>query len=176
MTQASLFTPPLPAPTCVLSNEDPRPLYRYELTIPLAHGGREVVFMLANPSTAIVVDGRFESDPTVTRCITYAKLWGYATCTVGNVRAWRETDPKLVPGDPLAIGPANDGHIRRMVRRADRVVCGWGKLGGARGREVLKLIRDAGAVPYALAINKDGSPQHPLYLSGALRPFPMGGA
>jgi hypothetical protein len=178
MTQSSLFSPPLPAPSCVLSFEEPRPLYRYELTIPVAHGDREIVFVLANPSTAIVVDGRFQSDPTVTRCIEYAKLWGYTICTIGNVRAWRETNPKLVPPDPLAIGPANDAYLRRMIKRADRVVCGWGKLGGARGRQVLQLIRDAGVTPYALALNtkSDGSPQHPLYLSGSLKPFPMGGA
>ena len=135
--------------------------FRYELEWPTgAPGSSMALFILANPSTAT----HQKLDPTVTRCVGFARSWGHAWCGVANVRAWRETDPKLVPPDPHAIGPGNDWHIGEMVRRAEVVVCGWGTLGGDRGRAVLDLVRAAGKAPMALRLNRDGSPAHPLYL------------
>lgn len=167
MTQATLFQ--AAAPSCVLSDCG---RYRYSLTIPI---GREssgtCLFILANPSTAVVTDGIFRSDPTVTRCINYAKAWGYGRVVIANARAWRETDPDLVPADPLAIGPENDAWITRLAGAAELVVMGYGKLGGARGEAVLSLVRLAGKVPHALGLNQDSSPKHPLYLRSDAKPF-----
>lgn len=144
--------------------------YRYMLAWPAKDGGHGVaLFCLANPSTATAE----QTDPTVARCIAYATRWGYGWCHVVNVRAWRETDPKKVPADPLAIGPLNDGVIADQVRHAQIVVAGWGKLGGRRGEEVLRLIRQNRGVPHALKLNKDGGPSHPLYLRADLTPVPM---
>jgi hypothetical protein len=169
--QAALFNDPddLPAPSCVLSDCG---RYRYELRLPLAAGyPRVCLFVLANPSTAVAVGGYFKSDPTVTRCIDYATAWGFTELVVCNVRAWRETNPRLVPPDPLAIGPENDSYLRENADAADITVCGWGKLGGDRGREVLGMLREVGQ-PCALKLNEsDGSPAHPLYLAKALQPF-----
>jgi hypothetical protein len=158
----------LPAPSCVLSDEQPEPLYRYELRLPLSNAGTTLLFLLANPSTAIVRDGHFTSDRTITKCIGYARRWKFGTLLIGNVRAWRSTNPKLVPADPLAIGPENDRHLRSMIAEAHIVVGGWGKLGGARGQAALDLLREAGKPLHALHLNADGSPQHPLYLSSKL--------
>ena len=133
--------------------------YRYLLGWPaLVDGHGIALFVLANPSTATAE----KTDPTVSRCIAYATRWGYQWCHVVNVRAWRETDPRLVPADPLAIGPENDAAIVREVGRAGIIICGWGALGGARGPVVLDLIRKHGGVPFALALNEDGTPRHPL--------------
>jgi hypothetical protein len=144
-------------------------LYRYFLEWP-AHGvAGSVLWVLANPSTATAE----KTDPTIAKGIRLATKWGYAkSCTV-NVRAWRETDPKKVPVDPLAIGPENDAHIAKAVREASIVICGWGKLGGVRGPAVLDVIRAAGKVPHALAVNGDGSPSHILYLNESLLPVPL---
>jgi hypothetical protein len=155
-------------PSCVLS---PCERYRYELRIPLRTAGGVCLFLMANPSTAVVVDGRFVSDPTITRCIRYAQAWGYGTLVVGNVRAWRETNPKRVPADPEAVGPENDVHLLRLMREADVIVAGWGKLGGGqRAYEVLQLFDAAQKPMHALRLNKDASPAHPLYLPAALTP------
>lgn len=145
--------------------------YRYVLSWPADRLGTlgTALFCLANPSTATAE----VVDPTVARCIAYAKRWGYRWCQVVNVRAWRETDPKKVPADPLAIGPENDKWITETAAEADIVVVGWGKLGGERGPVVLDLIRCANKVPHALKLNKDGSPGHPLYLRADAQPFPM---
>lgn len=159
-----------PKPSCVLSECK---LYRYQLRIPVSSAPGTCVFVLANPSTAIVENGVFTSDRTITGCIGYTRAWGYGLLIVVNVRAWRETDPEKVPEDPRAIGPDNDLWIERSLERASVVVCGWGKLGGARGTATLELIRKLGVVPHALALNQDGSPAHPLYLKKSLKPFPM---
>lgn len=146
--------------------------YRYRLEWPtyVPGGAGIALWVLANPSTATPD----KPDPTVTRCITYSRDWGFAWCHVVNVRAWRETIAKKVPPDPIAIGPDNDRHIAEAARAAHLVICGWGKLGGARGPAVLALLRAHGAVPHALQINEsDQSPGHPLYLSKKLRPFPL---
>lgn len=161
------------APSCVLSDCS---RYRYELRIPLGSGAGSCLFILANPSTAIVQDGVFVSDPTITRCQNFAKAWGYGVLVVANVRAWRETNPKLVPTDPLAVGPENDQYIADAVEHADLIVCGWGKLGGEwRSAQVRRLIRGADKIPYALGLNNDGSPKHPLYLRADAKPFAMDG-
>lgn len=175
MTPQMLFTDDL-APSCILSadggGKDGLGSYRYTLRIPIAGSGRGTcLFIMANPSTAVVVDGQFNSDPTVTRCLGYARRWGYGALIVENVRAWRETDPKLVPADPLAIGPENDLRIQRSAVAAELIVCGWGSLGGSRGIEVLRAL--APLRPHALKLNADGAPSHPLYLAGDLRPVPM---
>jgi hypothetical protein len=168
-------TAPAPeeSPSCVLS---PCERYRYHLRIPLTGGRGSVLFILANPSTALVVDGKLTPDPTVTRCLVYASDWGYRVAIIENARAWRSTDPKGVPADPLGIGPDNDDWIRRSVTEADLVVCGWGLLGGARGTAVLRIVRAAFKVPHALKLTKGKAPQHPLYLRKDAVPFEIGGS
>lgn len=166
----TLFDPPLHPAECVLS---PCGRYRYWLRLHLSYAGTNVMFCMANPSKAVVDAGVFTSDPTVSRCINYARSWGFGSIIVTNVRAWRETDPKLVPPDPKAIGPDNNMWIHRGAIASDLVVAGWGKLGGARGDECLRIIRYAHKTPHALKLNSDGSPAHPLYLSKSLKPRPI---
>lgn len=148
----------------------PRQDYRYLLRWPTGvENDWSACFVLANPSTATP----FETDPTVARCINYTKHWGFGWCHVANARAWRETDPRKLPKDPIAVGALNDGYIAAAAGMAQMVICGWGKLGGTRGLVVLDVIRRTGAIPMALKLNQDGSPQHPLYLAANLRPFAM---
>jgi len=164
----------LSAPRVVFSmdggGKDGLGLYRYELEWPTGvDDDRMALFCLANPSTAT----HLEPDPTVTRCIGYARTWGYGWAGIANARAWRETKPKLLPTDPEAIGPDNDAHILSMAKRAGIVVAGWGKLGGARGRDVLRLLDAHGIRVFALKLTKDGEPGHPLYLRADAVVFPL---
>lgn len=171
LAQPSLFE--MPAERRPFAVYSPCGRYRYVLAWPTGvDNDRYALGALANPSTAT----HEKTDPTIERWIGYARRWGYGWARVVNARAWRETNPRLLPPDPEAIGPDNDRHIIEQARGAEIVVCGWGKLGGVRGPVVLDLIRSAGKVPHALKLNKDGSPQHPLYLRADAMPFPMGDA
>lgn len=128
------------------------------------------VFVCLNPSTAT----ESVDDPTVRRCIAYATAWGYTTLQVLNLFAWRATDPAELYRAADPVGPANDGWLTRVGQAADMLVCAWGVHGHylERGQQVLELLRELGTEPQALHLTADGSPGHPLYLNGNLKPKP----
>lgn len=133
--------------------------------------GRLVVFVLVNPSTA---DGRVD-DPTLRRCIAYAKAWGFDALEIINLFAWRDAKVKNLPTDlTIAIGPDNDRHIAEVTARAALVVAGWGRLEKlpARLRPRARSVHSRLPEPHAIAITKAGHPAHPLFLAKALKPSP----
>ena len=149
--------------------------YRYRLWRDL--GGyslsHSVCFVMLNPSTADAT----EDDPTIRRCIGFARRFGYNHLSVVNLFAYRATNPSMLleVGPREAIGPDNDRHIVDAVCGAHGVICAWGNRGslGNRGEEVLKLIRAQGVEPECLGTTKIGQPAHPLYLSNTLLLKPM---
>lgn len=143
--------------------------YRYSLTRSwdpsvFADVGVRVLFVMLNPSTA----DADRDDPTIRKCMAYARRWGFASLEVVNLFAWRAPDPKqllIVPdrGEDI-VGSRNDEHIVTAVQRAQLVVAAWGKVKPAlepRARHVRTLIGDGAR---CLWRNGDGSPGHPLYL------------
>lgn len=133
---------------------------------------KSCVFVMLNPSTA---DGD-RDDPTIRRCVAYAKAWGYDRLEVVNMFAWRATDPRDMlaltgKGDP--IGRDNRQHVMDACYDAGIVICAWGAHGGHIDHDetVLGWIEDSGATPHALQLTKAGFPSHPLYLKGDLKPF-----
>jgi hypothetical protein len=153
--------------------DGPGDCYRYDLWRRRGAGGRVVNFVLLNPSTA---DSTID-DPTVRRCMGYARAWGYSDLVLTNLYAWRATSPVdlLLRPHAEAIGPENEDYLRRWAREAALVVCGWGAHGAHKGRGicVLEMLREAGAVPHCLARTKGCQPQHPLYLRADLVPVAM---
>ena len=146
--------------------------YRYKLTRfwdrPDVPGW--VNFVMLNPSTA---DANLD-DPTIRRCVGFAKSWGYGGLVVTNLFAFRATDPAALKTAPDPVGPDNDAMITAVASGAALVVCGWGNHGaGGRSAHVLGLICAAGATPYALRLTGLKQPTHPLYLPAACRPFPI---
>ncbi len=130
-----------------------------------------IAFVLLNPSTA----DETEDDPTIRRCIGYARAWGYGALTLGNLFAFRATKPKNMRAAPDPVGPANDDALLALTLESDgRVICGWGAHGAHQGRsaEVYRLLRQWAVVPQALAVTAAGEPGHPLYLRGDLKPAP----
>lgn len=167
MSAIALFADELPG-----AEFSPCRTWRYILRRRWA-SGPALSFVLLNPSTA---DEEI-NDPTIRRCIAFAKLWGYGGLILGNLFALRSTDPKLlrVVSDP--IGPDNDAALRRIVEEAQnrRIICGWGGHGVfmGRGAEVRSLLQSSGARAEALSLTLAGEPGHPLYLPSDQQPFPL---
>jgi hypothetical protein len=146
--------------------------YRYALSRTWDHKLPIITFIMLNPSTAT----EDVNDPTVERCQRRAHAMGFGTLQVGNIFAWRSTDPSQLYAIEDPIGPENDSHLALAAKRSQMVVCGWGSHGvrlGGRGAAVEALLWSAGVDPYALRVNADGSPMHPLYVGYRETPRPM---
>ena len=125
-------------------------------------------FIMLNPSTA---DASVD-DPTIRRCLGFARDLGFGSIEVTNLFALRSTDPKAIRAHPCPIGPENDETIINSAKVCQMTVCAWGNHGDFMGRSkhVLGLLREAGITPHALRVSKTGAPGHPLYLPADLQP------
>lgn len=162
-------------------------LYRYTLwriwgvgSLPLIKlGDRKpdeayVNFICLNPSTA---DETLD-DPTVRRCIDYAKRWGYGALCVTNIFALRATDPEVMKAHAEPIGTSNIVVINQVAREADLVICAWGNHGMHlnRGEQVRRLLTKDGLsnkLHYLQLNHSSGEPAHPLYLKANLIPISL---
>lgn len=122
-----------------------------------------LVFVMLNPSIATA---DFD-DPTIRKCVAFAKMMGFGGIVVVNLFAYRATDPHDLRRAGYQVGEENDAHIARAVTNNRNVVCAWGAhaRGLARPAEVLALLRRLGVKPMAIAFTGDGIPRHPLMLS-----------
>lgn len=146
--------------------------YRYDLIREWDDGRGSVVFVMLNPSTATAKT----NDPTVRRCCGFARAWGFGQLRVVNLFALRSTDPRALYTHAEPTGdPYNLKAIVTAAKGSSLVVCAWGQRGRwmARGARVLRELRAANVVPHALAISRDGTPMHPLYLRGDSLPWPL---
>lgn len=155
----------------------PDRVYRYRLdrTINILNP-RHLAFVLLNPSTA----DETRDDPTIRRCLAYARDWDFGKLTIVNLFAYRATDPREIykvqfPASawPGHEGPTeNDEHILQVAHEADVVVVAWGNHGAYRARssDVGAMLKSAGIPTFALAVTGAGEPGHPLYLRANLKP------
>jgi hypothetical protein len=122
------------------------------------------MFIGLNPSTADEV----QDDPTIRRCIGYAKEWGYGAFCMTNIFAFRATDPRVMKTQADPVGPENDKWLTECAKDAGLIVAAWGAHGGHRNRdeEVIKLVDNI----MCLGTTKDGYPRHPLYLPKTAKP------
>lgn len=120
-----------------------------------------VLFIMLNPSTA----DAFTEDPTIRRCMGFAKTWGHSGLVVGNLYALRATNPKELWKADNPIGRNNDYWLKQMMSETKDVVCAWGNNAQPdRAREFINIARELYVNLWCLGINKDGSPRHPLYI------------
>lgn len=149
-------------------------VYRYALWREIEAQGNEgtVLFVMLNPSTA---DASVD-DPTIRRCMGFARDWGYGRLAVGNLYAMRATDPVQLAqfkGDP--IGPENDEWLRKLVADADQTIVAWGNgwsnQSAKRAAAVLDLLTYGGSLSVeCLGQTKTLNPRHPLYIAADTRP------
>lgn len=141
-------------------------VYRYALGRAWDDTLPRVTFCMLNPSTATA----YEDDPTITRCVGFARAWGAGGILVVNLFAVRATDPRElnVLADP--VGPGNLEFIvhQASAEPAMMTVAAWGahKLAGPQAKRFTDAMA---ALPFpsnlcCLGRNADGSPKHPLYL------------
>lgn len=142
--------------------------YRYSLTRVWDRAKPPIGFIMLNPSTA----DAFVLDPTVRRCVNYAKAWGGGSLWVANLFAWRSTFPAELNWCSDPVGEENDRDILLMAQNVETIICAWGVHGQKHQRDVFvrDLLRDADL--HVLGLTKDGHPKHPLYLSKDLTPLP----
>lgn len=122
--------------------------------------GPTMVFVMLNPSTA---DHEVD-DPTIRRCINFAKREGCDGLWVINLFALRATNPDELKASNNPIGPRNR-RAWAQVTRHSTLVAAWGAHPMAKA-QAEKMF----ALPYmrrdwkCLGLTKDGAPKHPLYL------------
>ena len=144
--------------------------YRYTLTRAWDGGAGNVIFICMNPSTAT----ELEDDPTIKRCVNFAKDWGFHSYTLLNVMAYRSTDPSKLPAVEKAIGPQNLTVIERHCsfgRNGAPVIIAWGNRRKGYDaaydavEDILRRHQRRGNITVStLGTNKTGDPKHPLYL------------
>lgn len=125
-----------------------------------------VMFLMLNPSTA----DESEDDPTIRRCISFAKSWGYGGLYVGNLFALRATDPKELRSKDVGNPEDNLLFIKDMATKSDKIICAWGNTPIKCNWEFPDELKSK---LHCLAITKLGHPKHPLYLKKDLTPIPF---
>lgn len=132
--------------------------YRYTLT---RGDAPRLCFVMLNPSTA---DATLD-DPTIRRCLGYAKREGCAGLEVLNLYALRATNPADLWKHHDPVGPDNDRELYWAASRYMRMVAAWGANAKPdRVKQVRNILEGNGITLFHLGLTKDGSPKHPLYL------------
>lgn len=139
--------------------------YRYSLTREWG-SGLAVLFIGLNPSTA----DETMDDPTIRRCISFVREWGYARLHMANLFAFRATDPRDMKNASDPIGPENDRHLEALANDSILTIAAWGVHGTFCGRADAVLRMGLPRLHY-LRRTKDGHPGHPLYLPKTLAPI-----
>ncbi|QDK01163.1 DUF1643 domain-containing protein [Mycobacterium phage Purky] len=145
--------------------------YRYELRRVWDPKGPLLEFVMLNPSTA---DADVD-DPTIRRCIGFARRWGYGGIVVHNLYAYRATNPDMLANVDDPIGPENRDYLANQI--ADCTVFAWGAHPAAIGwfngypYDIRPAISRR-TEPLCLGLTSTGMPRHPLYIRADATPFP----
>lgn len=148
--------------------------YRYALWRIWDKDVKLVMFIGLNPSTA----NESRNDPTIHKVKKFAFNWGYGGFYMMNLFAYITSYPDelkkyssfLNQGINLTINDDieyEDEWLRKTALKCDKIIFAWGSFKEAteRAKVVMKMFTG-----YALEINKDGSPRHPLYVKSNIEP------
>lgn len=123
-----------------------------------------------NPSTA---DEQLD-DPTIRRCVGFAKRECVGALCMLNIFGFRSTDPRVLKTLVNPVGDHNHDHMRRCVAGAKLIVAAWGTHGELQGRAkiVAHWLHDLPNPERIVCLGKSkhGHPKHPLYIR-ADQPF-----
>jgi hypothetical protein len=151
---------------CCVWSEDH--VYRYVLQ--RRWGPRpDLLFIMLNPSVA---DHSYD-DPTVKRCVGYARREGFGGILVCNLFALVSTDPKRLKRSQDAVGPRNAEAIIVSESVTDATIVAWGAQGRWRDQDTKTLATMERDV-FCLGRGPSRYPRHPLYLRADQAIFPYG--
>ena len=131
--------------------------YRYALWRIWDDSKPYAMFIGLNPTAA----DEKKDNPTIRRCMNFAKDWGYGGLCMTNLFAYLATIPANMMAADNPVGSENDAWLTELAKTAGVIIAAWGNDGAflGRSRQVLKLITDV----KCLKVNKSGEPAHPLY-------------
>ncbi len=129
--------------------------YRYQLSRHWTRKTDPVIWIMLNPSTADGVD----NDPTIRRCISFAKHWGFGGIEVYNLFALRSSDPTNIEKADDPVGPENDDWLSAASRSGGTIIAAWGccrtPLQSRRAAEVMELlVQGQSANPTSLGFSR----------------------
>ena len=132
--------------------------YRYVLWRIWDNSKPKIMFIGLNPSTA----DENTDDNTITRCISFAKSWGYGGFYMTNLFAYRSKDKSQLYCVDNPIGIDNDEYIIKYANLSEKVIAAWGNDGSFLYRS--KIVANLISPLFCLEINQTGEPKHPLYV------------
>lgn len=133
---------------------------------------RPLVICGMNPSDADAEN----DDPTIAKCITFARREGANGLVMVNAHPEITSDPNLLGSKLMPFGSdelQREALDRAMSENVVAVVAAWGKPPKKvaswrdRVRTVIDVAADVGRELMCFGTNDDGSPKHPLYLKGS---------
>lgn len=147
------------APSGAVISEDG--MYRYQLWRIWDSGKPLLNIIGLNPSTADAET----NDPTLRRCMDFAKRDGFGGIYLTNLFAFRSPDPFDLQDAADPTGPSNDRYLVETAKQCTEVLLAWGNGGSylQRDKEVRGLLKRR---CLCLGITGQEQPRHPLYLKG----------
>lgn len=121
-----------------------------------------------NPSKA----DENSDDPTIRKCIGFAKRLGFGALCMTNLFAFRATQPDDMKKATDPAGIDNHHHVLQCASEAGTVLAAWGADGKHHNQDlnVRQWMQSVGVTLHCLRQNKDGSPGHPLYIPYTAQP------
>jgi hypothetical protein len=158
----------------IISDDDK---YRYVLTRVWKKSKPQLLIIGINPSTA----DASQDDPTIRRLTQFAQANGFGGFLMLNLFAYRASkthvlrDKIHVVSLEHIIGPENDKYLKTNIKKADKVICMWGRY--AKLPSINRAMKVYDMIPkdkrFCFGYNNDDSPTHPLFSPNplTLRPF-----
>lgn len=171
------MTPHGPEQPVVMKSANISPCGKYRYCLTRTWDDRPPLpFVMLNPSWA---DADID-DPTIGRCIEFAKREGAGGIVVVNLYALRSEDPQRLKVADDPFGSDNEAALIKAAMEASGsgqpIVCAWGNDGPVHGgdKRALDILQQAGARLVCLGKTASGQPRHPLYVAGTqpFEPFP----
>jgi hypothetical protein len=143
------------------------PVHRYFLSREWDQDRAVINFIGLNPSTADAL----KDDPTIRRCVGFARRWGFGKLVMTNLYPYRATDPHALrfTNYPERVGHLNSKWMKKAASESTLIIAAWGFHADTEfSHQVWQAMREF--FPHktfrCLGKTQTGAPRHPLYLRG----------